>query len=503
MRFVHCAVAGALLAVLMACSYKDNPDTCSSDQECGSRVCNRITLTCEIRYDSSTSADRPLMEQPDADVDHPTPFDGGAGRDATPECLTSPDCMTNTRPICLSGKCVSCKEGPENSCRERDATKAFCSPSGTCTECTSSADCKNEATPICFLGTCVGCKSAAADACSSKDPKFPACGTEGRCVECIGDSGCSGVTPICLQNRCSRCQADEQCRNKSGADPGVCMSHEDGRCAADTEAIYVKNALGCSPTNRGFGTASSPFCFTQDALGAVAPSKRLIVMRGPDRALDRINASVSGPAITIVGQNSATISPGGGVGVQISAGDVFIRNLQVKGGSSTGVVVERDGTLHMNRSTIESNGAGGIQVNGGGYEITNTVIANNDAAPIAVGSPTFFGGVLLSGSGGKPQRFGNNTVVGNKGIGIYCSGMYEVKGVLVHGNANLNVFGCQTIASKVGEEPQFDSGKPFRLTTSSPCRDFMERSDAPTDDIDGQARPAGAKSDCGADEYSP
>ena len=40
----------------------------------------------------------------------------------------------------------------------------------------------------------------------------------------------------------------------------------------------------------------------------------------------------------------------------------------------------------------------------------------------------------------------------------------------------------------------------YRLMTGSPCADKIDMSMSLPDDIDGQARPNGVKSDCGADK---
>jgi hypothetical protein len=78
-----------------------------------------------------------------------------------------------------------------------------------------------------------------------------------------------------------------------------------------------------------------------------------------------------------------------------------------------------------------------------------------------------------------------------------------VKGLLVQGNAVRDVHQCLPSASKVGDPPQFDPARPFHLTAGSPCVNMGEATDFPPDDMDGEGRPAGPRSDCGADELGP
>jgi hypothetical protein len=46
----------------------------------------------------------------------------------------------------------------------------------------------------------------------------------------------------------------------------------------------------------------------------------------------------------------------------------------------------------------------------------------------------------------------------------------------------------------------FDA-EPYHLTATSPCRNMGDSGDFPAVDIDGDPRPMGIGSDCGADEF--
>src|SRR5207302_390530 len=123
--------------------------------------------------------------------------------------------------------------------------------------------------------TCRACDSARfgdGTACASRDSARPLCGPTGSCVECVSttsvDCSANPAKPICdlASNTCLPCLSDDQCSAK-GIGPGICMSHQDGRCASDGEVIYVENKGGCasSALTPMAGSAGTPFCGPQVA----------------------------------------------------------------------------------------------------------------------------------------------------------------------------------------------------------------------------------------------
>jgi hypothetical protein len=94
-------------------------------------------------------------------------------------------------------------------------------------------------------------------------------------------------------------------------------------------------------------------------------------------------------------------------------------------------------------------------------------------------------------------------VVDNRGYGVYCAAGYPLKGLLASGNLVNDLYQCQPVSSKVGEAPQFDPARPYHLTATSPCVNNGDATEFPPDDLDGEPRPIGARSDCGADEFKP
>lgn len=487
--------------------------------------------------------------------------------DAPGTCSIDLDCAGSARPYCVSNQCVACRTSSHcsnaagtpfcsavNTCVSCAAatgdggicsgTAPICDPgSGRCVECTRNSECPTAAKAFCVANQCVGCNTPGASAgggggsdggvrdgggveagaadggvvgpCTGSKPVCATSGTLiGQCVQCVGSADCSGGTPICSSaNLCTACTSDSQCASL-GAGPGVCMSHQDGRCASAAETIYVKNSASCSG---GSGTAASPYCDTQAGVNAVTSSKRVIVVKGPaSDGLSPISATPSGSPISIIGQNNATTAAGAAIGIHVTAGDVFVRGVTVANGSKVGIQVEAGATLRLDRCIVKSNAGGGLIVQeGANFDIANSVFDRN--GPGAVNTVVPFGGVYLGGSApaSGPHRFWFSTIVNNEDRGLVCvDSSQSATGMLINGNVNGGWVGCSMdstnskwdspgTGSDVGD-PAFSSTNPYHLTTASRCRNFVPASLAhPSDDLDGESRPkpANGNSDCGADEF--
>jgi hypothetical protein len=482
--------------------------------------------------------------------------------DAAGTCAVDNDCFgVASGSYCVNFRCVACKTASQ--CNN-DAGVPFCSALNTCVscagvsspdgggECVSNSDCpQSGGKAFCVENKCQGCNVSGATAsvpasggvdggaidsgardgggsanvgpCPGTKPVCATTGTiVGQCVGCVTSGDCAGTTPICnTANTCVACTSDSQCFDK-GIGPGVCMFHQDGRCASDVETIYVKNSIATCSAGGGAGTAASPYCDSQAGINAVTASKRVIVMSGSNLYPVTSTTTFSTGQITIISPSTATAAAttaaGAFAGIHVTAGDVYVRGLVVANGINTGLTVDAGATLRMDRCIVNGNAGGGLIVkSGANFDIANSVFDNN--GPGLVGTTTTFGGIYLGGAAPSagPHRFWFNTVVNNQDRGIICfDATQALTGMLLYGNTNGDFLSCAMDATS-----KWSSGSPtpsgassditnpalsstYHLTTASKCKDFVVATLAhPFDDIDGELRPkpANGKLDCGADEF--
>src|SRR5204863_7938845 len=133
---------------------------------------------------------------------------------------------------------------------------------------------------------------------------------------------------------CVACSADSECVAKLGANPGVCMSHQDGRCATDAETVYVENKTGCLDTtmNDQGGTAARPFCSMGPGQNVVGNSdlRTLVVVRGTvNGATSPFQRSTTRSEVSLVGQATALIAAGAQPALDIGGGLFYVRGLKI------------------------------------------------------------------------------------------------------------------------------------------------------------------------------
>ena len=359
------------------------------------------TLDAEI----DSAADVPL----DLAIDTRVP-------DAPGSCSDDRDC-DGLMPYCLDNHCVACK---------------------------TSEACQG-GTPICSAShICVACVLADAG-CPAMAPACEA--DSGRCVECVSNDGCpTRAKPICdsSTNTCVPCTSDGECE---GTGPGVCMFHLDGRCAADAETVYVGSTSSaiCSDSAASAGSAAVPYCAAQKGvLAARAKGRSLVVITGA-QAGGFTGVALTAP-LTVVGKNATLTPPDFSDGIGITSGELYLRDLTVAGsvGGLTGVGVNAQAStgatlvLHIDSCTIRGNPGGGILLAGAAFDFKNSVVTSN--GPGQTGAGTSFGGIRvdsLPASG--PARLDLVTISNNLAPGLSCAAGIQGTGVLVSGNAVLNI----------------------------------------------------------------
>lgn len=329
-------------------------------------------------------------------------------------------------------------------------------------QCSAHAECPAGRPACSGQGMCVSCNTEPG-VCVARDPGRPACGPNGRCVECAWDANCSVdlAKPVCnlAMNACERCTRDAQCAAKSGPDPGVCMAHQNGRCATVAETIFVENKAGCAmgSTDPNAGTAGAPFCRMQEAVALVLgqQGRRLVVVRGTVQAGDSAFAGVQGQ-VTIVGQRNGSVVGGTAAGLLVDRSDVFARDLSLVRGDF-GAVARNGSTLRLEHVSVDQNG-GGILVDSSGIEVINSTVARNGPATTAA---VTWGGILVQNpTAAMPSRLHLVTVTDNRQVGVACSSAVTGTGVFAAGNSGgveisptCGITPCSTPGPECGAQP--------------------------------------------------
>ena len=212
--------------------------------------------------------------------------------------------------------------------------------------------------------------------CATHHGAKPVCGPSGACVECAASADCPGnAKPVCdlISFACAGCKADGDCAGRPG--PGVCMSHQDGRCASEAETIYVQQGTSCTsvadPTG---GNAAMPFCGLDKAAVALSSTRRLLVVRGTVQGTAwTLQGTAGDPQVSIVGQQSGAIAGGASPGLRLVTSDVFIRRLAVRRSEQIGISASSGSLVRMERVAVDNNGGGGILLDASSFDIVNTM----------------------------------------------------------------------------------------------------------------------------------
>jgi len=388
--------------------------------------------------------------------------------------------------------------------------------------CTTDSDCPDEK-PSCQGPSygCVYCDGGPKDVCARRDPTKPYCGPTRACVACASDANCKDASaPICDPSTytCRACAIDADCVEQTGGSRSFCVPALGGRCTLPAEYIYAQKNDACldPPVTapKVGGLPLSPWCKLEEAIAQISGTQRLIIVRGelPDTAAN-ITLMTSDAPVTILSDQHATLSNALDQPIlRVSGGKLSVRGVTMSGSENAGLVADTGATLYLDRVTFRDNAKGGLVVLGGsGYDVINSLFVGNGGA-LTQGAGFVGGSSLGLPVAGLPARFAFNTVVGNKRDGILCESTAQViEGSLLANNlgggGTPEYAGCTLVASKVTSDGDPKLTADYRLTSASPCRNFVTdptvAAAAPDHDIDGVPGPQESRCDCGASEYRP
>lgn len=462
---------------------------------------------------------------------------GGCGTKQNPQacCTDAVDCMNVGLPVgttcddgllCRGNRCV------EKTCAgagECDITAPYCvmTDEGRCSEsCTADAQCpgfsQDDASRFCVAGACVQCRAGMNDC----PMDAPICSDAGACVACVAHTDCA--TGVCADGQCAT--EDEVAYVATNGSPA-------SDCTMVTPCNTIDRALIVNPPRPYIliesGTYSSTTAVSIDGV-------RSLIGRGPARPV--LTRSAPGPIIRTVGAVDARLEhlelfgatgesgadQGYGIACELGgAPKVELVDILARGNvigaygqncnfhiidstftenTRTGVKLT-DSTSELERVTVIGNESG-IGLDGGVYVVTNSVIARN----------TYLGIDIYSVSNGNHIEF--NTIVDNgapgtvDGGGLACNLQGSVVGTFANNiiarNQPLQISANQQciypnsiiIDSDLAplklvrpDAPPYD----YHIGAGSIAIDAATVSTIKTD-FDGEARPAGAGYDVGADE---
>jgi hypothetical protein len=350
------------------------------------------------------------------------------------QCVDHTKC-SGTAPLCSSNQCVGCSSLAATECRVKNPALPACAPTGACVQCTDNNGCTGSLT-VCKLATntCVECMD---DSKCTTGTKRKCKNETNACVQCLDNTQCSGTTPICgSDNTCQPCKNDNECSNIG---VGVCMSHQDGRCATSDESIVVSSTSGTLPA-------------TEASLPA---GKTLLVIQGNVSGSLTWNLTARTQPMSIAGQNTGTLS--GSLPISVSGGELYVKNLTVTGGSP-GIRADTAATLRLNRVRVVNNQGPGILVDRARFDISNCTVTGNG---VVGGSGIRL--TNLSSLTTGPKSLTYLTVSGNSGGGVACDtdtdAPLTTNGVLATGNSLVDVATackftpCSTASTSCGVQP--------------------------------------------------
>lgn len=429
-------------------------------------------------------------------------------------------------------------------CRGNQCISIPCATSGSC----------DEAAPYCVADTCAeSCTDDGECPGFAQNDRVSFC-VSGTCSECRANDDCPAGMPVCAAGTCRECAEHDECPL------GICKP--DGACAAESEIAFVSiggtagsdctRLSPCTTLERAVALmparefiAVSPGTYSS-AAAYTFPGTRFIVGTGDSRPV--LTRSTAGPIISLsVGAQTRLehVQISGAFGTNqdghgIMCGDaggaptVTLRDVVLTNNSDFGVFGRGcvfsiaqsrftandiplqliDGNAVIDANEFTQNG-GGVALDSGIFTFTNNIIARNYNATRVVRGLNIF----TSTPGTRVEHNtiadnGDGTEFAELGAGINCNatGVSPVwPNNIVVRNRNQTFGSNCSFPSSILRDSDISDIR-FRSPDSEPYDYHLQAGSiaidaaAPgtvTTDIDGEARPSGAQSDVGADEYVP
>jgi hypothetical protein len=398
--------------------------------------------------------------------------------------------------------------------------------------CTQDEQC-TDPTPVCDItrSMCAPCIPGKVGACSGATP---VCGADDACHPCVLDTEC--VSQTCLPDGSCASPLDVLYVSPTGSDLATCMP--DDHCSLARAIALIdgtKSTIRLDPAHYNLiATVVLPKDLHLVGRGAIldrnAPGSGEVIDIAP-------GTHVSLDDVTVVGGDGGsghgivcnqatltlrevTIQGNGGNAINTSGCQLMISHSQLLNNQDSGIIASAS-DITLVRSMVSGNQNSGLDLTGSSFDIENNVIVKN-------GGPNGLGAVFIetirSGSVGR-RVFAFNTVSQNSGVfgsvgGVVCSDTVGVplamtSNIVVNnaGPAQVSGGACVWTYSDIAPGPVSGTGNlssdplfvdpvhnNFHLQLASPARDAADPAATLAVDLDGDARPQGARRDMGADE---